>query len=76
MSAPYIRKSLPNGEYVHVDAQDVLDAGIVLPEYEDVRRPGYNYMDPHAPAHVGEPKRFPEISDAAYQFPGEVDVIE
>ena len=35
-----------------------------------------NYMDPHGPAHVGEPKRFPEISDAAYQFPGETDIVE
>lgn len=31
---------------------------------------------PMRPAHVGEPKRFPEISDAAYQFPGETDIVE
>ena len=53
MKTPYLRKNLPNGESVHVKSQDVVDAGIVLPEYEDVRRPGYNYMDPHGPAHVG-----------------------
>ncbi|MBQ6000440.1 MAG: hypothetical protein IJL15_02810 [Clostridia bacterium] len=75
MSAPYLRKEFPNGESIPIDAQDVLDAGIVLPEYDDVRRPGYNYRDPHAPSHIGEPKRFPEIRDAAYQFPEEADPI-
>ena len=75
MSAPYLRKESPDGTSIPIDAQDVLDAGIVLPEYDDVRRPGYNYMDPHAPAHIGEPKRFPEILDAAYQFPDEIDTL-
>ncbi|NLT58669.1 MAG: hypothetical protein GXX99_06865 [Clostridiales bacterium] len=30
-------------------------------EIYEVRRPGYDYMDPHAPAHKGEPKKMPEI---------------
>jgi len=49
------------------------DAGIVLPDRYDGRRPGYNYMDPHSPTHVGEPKRFPEITNEAVRYYGEPD---
>lgn len=41
-------------------------------EFSEVRRPGYNYMDPHAPAVHGEPKKFPEIpSDPSNTVYGE-----
>ena len=30
-------------------------------EFSDVRRPGYNYMDPHGSTVHGEPQKFPEI---------------
>ncbi|MBQ2697597.1 MAG: hypothetical protein IJF59_02885 [Clostridia bacterium] len=66
------RNGLPqDADRVRARDPQMGDAGIVLPDLYDGRRPGYNYMDPHRPVHVGEPKRFPEITNEAVRYYGE-----